>query len=465
MQLDFIFGMRQYKVTMKYRRFSAFFLVGFFVVLSAILLSSKPALSDWTNDLGPPTGTVQVQCPGKVPQPLSTTATTTIACAIDVSIIPGCQDTLSGCWKLSYGIDSPAAPNNTELTDCSSVVNTVDMSPPHPTLKPDGTTHTVTLKDVYDCAGNHTIKTSQFSFYVCDPAICTSTTPPPNTPTPTATPATNTPTPTSTPITPSPTILPGTWFQGIGGDMRQDSGFNDPMPTLSPTPLYASILTLPRSQSPGVIYSGTGPIFGGGKPSAKDWLVLNNPYTLGKSTSHAAIEGVLKKYAIIPTNISGFNCTSSCDLGSVLLAKGAYRATGNIQIQATTSPKILPGTYVLLVDGNVTIKGEINLDSGVFLLISSNNDIVVNGDVNKIAGFYSADRNFTVQDLSPGSPQQLIIDGLVVANAKTGGVFSDQRILADKTIPSVVIVERPDMILNTPGYLRKQNYIWQEVTP
>ncbi len=457
---------------MKFRRFSAFFLVGFFVVLSAILLSSKPALSDWTNDLEPPTGTVQVQCPGKVPQPLSTTATTTIACAIDVSIIPGCQDTLSGCWKLSYGIDSPAAPNNTELTDCSSVVNTVDMSPPHPTLKPDGTTHTVTLKDVYDCAGNHTIKTSQFSFYVCDPTICTSATPPPtNTPTPTATPVTNTP--TATPTNPVVT-LPPNWFQGVGGDMRQDwgKGFIDNIPTPSPS-LYASRESLVAplwSQSPGVIYSGATPNFGGGEASVKGWLVTNSPYALGRNTSYATLNNLLiNKLGMPQANItSGGNCNdaiSGCDLGSILKTPGqVYMASGHIYL--TTMPAtvstIPSGSYVILAD-DITIIGNIPLSPGVFLLIASKKDIIVNGSVTRMVGFYSADQQFTI---SATAAPQLVIEGFAAANAAGGPYFfENQRPLTVSTTPSVLLVERPDLILSTPEYLRKPNYIWQEVTP
>lgn len=457
---------------MKFRRFSAFFLVGFFVLLTAILFSSKPVSSDWTNDLEEPTGTVQVQCPGQAPIPLSSTGTTNIPCSARVEVIPGCSDNLSGCSSLQYAIDTtnPNSYTKSVVSDCKTPVNSITIPEPYPTIGYDAGTHTISLKDVYDCAGNHTTSTKEFRFRFGQGS--TPTLPPPTIP-PTIPPSS--PTPTNTPV-PSPTIIPGTWFQGVGGDMRQDSGFTDSIPTVSPTPLYASIqsLTAPiQSLSPGVIYSGVGSNFGGGKPSTKEWLVINSPYsaTLGRNTSYASLNGVLSKYGISKKSLDSYNCTgvgTGCDLQSIFAANGsgAYATStpADIYIIASNTP-IPSGSYVILADGNVTVIGDIKLDSGAFLLISSNKNIIIEDDVTVMAGFYSADQNFTVNP-AVASPQQLVIEGFVAANAGGGSnYFSNQRQLAVQTTPSVRIIERPDMILRYPEYLKKPNYIWQEVAP
>lgn len=482
MQLDFIFGIRQYKVTMKFRRFSAFFLVGFFVVLSAILLSSKPALSDWTNDLLPPTGTVKIGCgndtPGTIPASGQVPCSVPPTASSTFTVVAGCEDGLSGCSALKYAIN-----NTTNFVSATFNCQTPLFSAQAP--QSTGQTiisgpNSVTLKDVYDCAGNHILSPATFNFTFCPGPCGPPVTPPVDTPTltPSATPTTATNTPTATPTNPVVT-LPPNWFQGVGGDMRRDwtKGFTDPIP-VSPTPLYASIQSLVapiRSQTPGVIYSGGSgsPNLGGGQPSSKGWLVLNNPYAqnLGKSTSYYTL--LFKTNNEPKKPLDSYNCADSfsgCDLKAVFgNGNGVYATSNSIFITVASNASIPAGSYTLLVDGNVTIIGDIKLDPGAFLLISSSKNITVLGKVTHMDGFYSADQNFTVENLNPSASSPLTIEGNVVANAeKTSGQnysFSNQRELADPTNPSVIIVERPDMILSYPEYLRKPNYIWQEVAP
>lgn len=467
---------------MQYRRFSAFFLVGFFVVLSAILLSSKPALSDWTNDLEPPSGTVRIQCGNSTPVSVAASGTTQINCSApdQYKVIAGCLDGLSGCSRLKYSINDPAATFVSEiLEDCTSAVPSSEALASSSQKITTGA-QSVYLKDVYDCAGNHILSTAEFKFVFCQ-GNCG--------PTPTLTPTidTPTPTPTSTPVTNTPTAtptnpvvtLPPNWFQGVGGDMRQDwaYGFTDNIPTPPPA-LHASILRLPSSQSPGVVYSigSTNPPTL--VPSVKNWLVTNSPYamTLGKKTSYAYLNNLLLNTNGMPSTsiTNGGNCKNStgCDIGSLFTATiHVYTATATapIYINALTASNIPSGSYVILADNNITIVGDIALSPGVFLLIASKKNIIVNGDVIRMVGFYSADENFTVNPSTNTPAPQLTIEGFVAVNAERAPgqnySFSNQRQLVTATTPSVLIIERPDLILSTPEYLRRPNYIWQEVAP
>ena len=474
---------------MKFRRFSAFFLVGFFVLLTAVLLSSKPVSSDWTNDLDAPIPSVQIGCNDGTGRriPLDTTTTNNSCTGGGAEIYPGCTDPLSGCSELKYKVDTQATRNVDFSDNCRTTANPtkvpaafVEPPPPYIYISNDGsnTVHTVTITDAKDCAGNHTIKPLVFKFTFGNPG--TTPTEPTLTPTPTSTAPTNTPAPTATP-TSGVTPMAGVWFQGVGGDMRQDlaSGFVDRMPTITPTPIYASIpgsalapvpavapALIDRSQMPGILYSIVDPNFGGGKASIKEWLVKNSAYnsaTLGRDTSYQTLllrtNSATKKTLDTTCNQVGTGCDLTASFTSN--GTGVYTTTtpSDIYIQGTNIPA---GTYTLLVDGNITIVGTINLNPGAFLMISSSKSITVEGDINRMEGFYSADQNFTVQNFSPA--QQLIIQGLVVANAGGGGnTFTTLRETAPN--PSVLLIERPDLILSTPEYLRKQNYISQEVAP
>lgn len=500
MQLDFVSEMPQYKVTMKFRRFSAFFLVGFFVILLAILLSSKPVSSDWDNDITKPTALIQVYCNNGIGNSVSNGGVCQDGSSAEIHI--KCHDgppIFGGCKLLSYTLDgtNQTYPTDTSLASLQAKCSpkNVDMEAiPLSNITEDASGHTITAQ-AEDCAGNISDPVS-FSFTFQRTAPTPTLTPIPI-PTLTATP---TPTPTSIPPTSSPVptvqitpIPPEAWFQGVGGDMRIDDslGFVDVIPPSVPTPAYVSLQsdqitptpTTLWSNTPGVIYSGANSKnFGSsGLASSKNWLVVGFPsplaYSAPRNISYQGVLNTLNRNGRQAVNITKPLCTDSnvgCDLAPLLTgSNNIYKLPARISYIYSATP--LANTNIIIADKKVVIKGNITLASGAFLLLVVKGEdpavapnplsIVVEPTVTLLQGFYSADHNFDIQTQSTGPDSPLILEGLAVANAAGGGKFNNQRKLTPPTNPSVRLIERPDLILRTPEILKTPNYVWQEVAP
>ena len=87
-----------------------------------------------------------------------------------------------------------------------------------------------------------------------------------------------------------------------------------------------------------------------------------------------------------------------------------------------------------------------------------------------IEGTYSADKYFVIDghnDCSTDTDKKLNIAGNVIANAGlTGGTFVNRRDLcAGNYCPVFTLTNRTDFILNSPSFIRKNNYTWQETAP
>jgi hypothetical protein len=132
---------------------------------------------------------------------------------------------------------------------------------------------------------------------------------------------------------------------------------------------------------------------------------------------------------------------------------------------------------VILVKGDLWISGKITVPTDSTLLFSVSGNIHVDSSVGEVStlstpdiqGWYSADGSFIVENKGTGIKDlRLNVAGSIVVNAGlSGGTFQNKRDLYEDDIlcPTVSIQERPDFVLNAPGFLLNSRRIWREVAP
>lgn len=285
-----------------------------------------------------------------------------------------------------------------------------------------------------------------------------------------------------------------TWFQGVGGDMRLDNGFTDPIPDGT----FANLIPA-GGATHGILFSGSATFnFCQGssqdtcqeKASATGMVVGNDPKAKFTPVnprvirvSYGYLETTAKQSGITATPITVNGCDGSdpvdrgCELTS--LPHGLHKYVGDMYLKQSNFQN---GNYVILVDGDLHILKEIKVQKGSTVTFAVSGDIIVDQglgvnnpalETSNIEGFFSADGDFIIEDDGQdcgvgGSDLRLNVEGAIVANAAlSGGDFINQRDLCagNNQYPAVYIVERPDMILNAPAFIKHSNYIWREVAP
>lgn len=277
------------------------------------------------------------------------------------------------------------------------------------------------------------------------------------------------------------------WIQSKGSDMRVDAGYNSPM---SYNTLYAS--TVGVGGMPGIIFSGaTEPYLGTGKISTKRWKVGSVTYPDLFTTSHSSVP---TSYDNIHSAVAGNKLTIT-DINSLSdlpanVTVGAYHKSGGLTTDTSTYT-FGAGKYIILIEGDLVIKGNIKVPLGSSVIFTVKGNIYVDDSVGvdasdatttSIEGLYSADNSFYVStrgvpvdcSSTPNGDKRLNIAGTVVANAgRTGGNFVNSKTTSGRNLclnndnyPSVYFIERPDFILNYPHQvIFLPNSSWQEVTP
>jgi hypothetical protein len=278
------------------------------------------------------------------------------------------------------------------------------------------------------------------------------------------------------------------WIQSMGRDIRIDSGYDQRIPKNN----FASLDN--SKNSPGIIFSGNlEPLFGQGKASKdENWFVGTPPYpdkyTSSPThqqfvkTSYAYQLGVTKDNGLEPTDLA-----TKCDLAKCILppnlSHDLYLANGNVSLNGYTFPS--SSNYVILVNGDLRIFGNIRVPVGSTVTFSVWGDIYIDKDIGEtdhsktttnIDGFYSTDRNFIVEslnfqldgtnDCTKGPDRRLNIGGTVVVNASlSGGSFKNRRDLCGGNInyPSIYFAERLDLILNAPRIIQHATKTYREV--
>ncbi|MEX2013726.1 MAG: hypothetical protein WD896_00005, partial [Parcubacteria group bacterium] len=276
------------------------------------------------------------------------------------------------------------------------------------------------------------------------------------------------------------------WIQSIGSNIRKDSGFSQQIPQNASCGPYAS---LPGSGgSPGIIYSGDSTSnFGEGQASQTNWVVggLTHPETYTPTrpnlirTSYNYLLSVAKQANITPIDIAdycGVGGINNCTL-SATLPNGLYIANGNLTLVGGTYTFPVNKNFVILVNGDLTIRHRILVPGGSTATFSSSGNITVDRSVGQasasstasdIEGFYSTDKNFIsdgINNCGTGTDLRLNIAGAVVVNAALGGgTFQNNRNLCagNASCPAFAVKERADFVLNAPEFIKHPSYIWQE---
>lgn len=274
------------------------------------------------------------------------------------------------------------------------------------------------------------------------------------------------------------------WFQCQGGDCRIDAGFTDKIPSTSLTLPYANLNG--SGGTPGLIFTGNStPDFGFGQASTKGWVV-GGAGALGETYAPTKIGGVVKtSYNYILSKVNQGNITPTdlstvCNLQSCVLpslAHGIYKAGSSVNLVGA-SP-FSGGSYVILVNGDLTISTRISVPAGSTALFTASGNINVDKSIGEAAssssptieGIYSADKSFNAQSFGGCTIQpdlRLNIGGSVITNAAgLGGSFQNSRDLCanDPSYPALSFFERVDFIINTPEFLKNPNFTYQEVAP
>lgn len=279
------------------------------------------------------------------------------------------------------------------------------------------------------------------------------------------------------------------WIQSIGLDIRKDSGFQQEIPQNATCGAFASLPG--EGGSPGIIYSGeSSTSFGNGQASSTNWIVGGPTYPSSYTptrpnlirTSYNYLRSVAQSAAITPVDISAYcggGGISNCAL-LPSLPNGLYIANGNLNLTGATYTFPANKNFVILVNGDLSIRHRILVPGGSTATFSSAGNITVDRSVGQssasstasdIEGFYSTDKNFIVDGIGScggGADLRLNIAGAVVVNAGfSGGTFQNNRNLCEGNAqcPAFAVKERLDFVLNAPEFIKHPSYIWQESAP
>lgn len=290
------------------------------------------------------------------------------------------------------------------------------------------------------------------------------------------------------------------WFQGVGGDIRIDSGITNKVPigVTPPSSRFTSIFG--SGGTAGVIFAGDGvppvlsPDFGQGTAPANTFASPNGWLVYGSGGKFTPVNNNIMRTSYrfmndnIKTTITNL-ATNICPnlLDCTLPANfqgGVYKAEGNTRLNSYT---FLTGHhYLFLINGDLRIQGTQIVPKGSTVTFISSKDIVFDKTVGGLAtdttshveGFYSADENIIIESYNNNcatSDKRLNVAGTLISNAGmtlTGSSFQQNRDLCttagtnnNTKYPALKITERPDFILNAPNFLKVPNYIWEEVAP
>ena len=264
------------------------------------------------------------------------------------------------------------------------------------------------------------------------------------------------------------------WDQYVCGDVRNDTGMNDPVPA----GYYAST-TNGSCTTSGLIFSGsTNATFGDGQGSTSNQIVgdANYPETYDAKI-FSSYEYMTNKAT--SANLPEINLSTICNLSNCTLPAnlpdGIYVATGNVALNAYNFPA--GKNYVFLINGDLTLNGNIIVPTTSTVTFAVSGNIFVNytigsapqSNIPNLEGIFSTDKSFII-DANPAncSDIRLNIQGTIIVNAaQTGGTLQNNRNLCrfNAVAPSLQITQRLDFLFNLPEFVRSEQTISQEVSP
>lgn len=144
-------------------------------------------------------------------------------------------------------------------------------------------------------------------------------------------------------------------------------------------------------------------------------------------------------------------------------AKDFYFINPSSNTATISTPwSVLAGeSYVVFVDGNLTIASNVTVADGGFLAFIVSGNITVDPSVTSMQGLYLADGNF-ITSSNGGTDVALAVQGSVVA---WSGVDLNRDMKAGNTNPGEQFTYRPDLIENMPDKMKVFGLEWKEVAP
>jgi len=266
------------------------------------------------------------------------------------------------------------------------------------------------------------------------------------------------------------------WIQSTCGDIRNDNGIIDQVPTA-----HQAIITNASCTNPGVAFTGnTDANFGDGQASTTNQVAGGATYPevyasqSQIATSYTYLNQKAQTAQIPEIALSSVcnitNCTLPANLGHAI-----YTANGNVTLNGYTFPA--NENYVFLINGNLTIDGNIQIPAGSTATFSTANNIIITANVgsaqtvttSNLDGWYVAGNSFITDSTMPGTCDlRLNIGGAIVVNTEgTGGTLQNNRNLCagNALYPSLSITSRLDFLLNAPEFVDEEQTISQELAP
>jgi len=266
------------------------------------------------------------------------------------------------------------------------------------------------------------------------------------------------------------------WIESICGDMRNDGGVNDQIPLA-----HYALITNASCTGPGLAFTGgTDSDFGDGQASTTNQIVggatYPEVYTSSSkiTTSYTYLTQKAQTAEIPEIALSSVCNLTNCTLPANL-AHGIYTANGDVTLNGYTFPA--NENYVFLINGNLTITGNIQIPAGSTATFSTAANITVTANVgsnrtsaaSNLDGWYVAGNSFITDSTMPATcDQRLNVGGAVVINAQgTGGTLQNNRNLCagNALYPSFSLTPRLDFLLNAPQFVQEEQTISQELAP
>jgi hypothetical protein len=267
------------------------------------------------------------------------------------------------------------------------------------------------------------------------------------------------------------------WFQTVCGDFRLDDGLDNPVPSGQ-----SMMVTNASCSTPGIVYSGDLPAsFGQGQASSTNQVVGGHTYP--EVYSLTGSDSIFSSYEYLsakaqnaddaPYNLAAYCTVSNCTLPASL-PEGIYTYTGDVVLNGYTFPA--GQDYVILVNGNLTIRGNIVTPVNGSVVISASGNIIIPPTVGgapaattaNLSGIFSTDESFIIQSTNTCADLRLNIAGVLVVNAaRSGGSLQNERDMCGNNLANPVfqITQRLDLVLNLPEFMRIQSITSNEVAP
>ncbi|MBI4028950.1 MAG: hypothetical protein HY376_01135, partial [Candidatus Blackburnbacteria bacterium] len=235
---------------------------------------------------------------------------------------------------------------------------------------------------------------------------------------------------------------------------------------------------------PGVpIYNSvTAPNFGYGSVSSLGWLANSATSISTQNYGYFAAKMPSGAYEITDGAITSSGFFSSNGTADIRGYKW-FKREGDLTLDANVN--LNNGKVVLFVNGNATIKQKITINgggkaSGFFALIASGNINIdpgltyqsqpapKNGSKPALEGIFLANGQVKTGTSNPSNDSQLYVRG-VLAGLSSVTLERDldraRTSAGNNVTPSEFVEYAPDIILNLPPELMRDNPVWEEVAP